>query len=78
MSVHTLQRTLRAESTQKIREILRQAGRQRTPVIPRSSSVDHDGSWPRDREGILLDLSDMKTIHDIDTRNRAVRFHVIS
>jgi len=32
------------------------------------------GPCPGIGKGVLLDLSDMKTIHDIDTRNRAVRF----
>lgn len=61
-------------SVKEIQQTLRHANRHRIPVMARSSSVD-PYRYPTSKQGlILIDLSEMKTIHNVDTRNRAVRF----
>ncbi len=61
-------------SVKEIQQTLRYANRHRIPVMARSSSVDTYG-YPTSKRGlILIDLSEMRTIHNVDTRNRAVRF----
>jgi len=61
-------------SVKEIQQTLRYANRHRIPVMTRSSSVD-PYRYPTSNRGlILIDLSEMRTIHNVDTRNRAVRF----
>ncbi|MBN2027145.1 MAG: FAD-binding oxidoreductase [Actinobacteria bacterium] len=61
-------------SVKEIQQTLRYANRHRIPVKARSSSVD-PYRYPTSKQGlILIDLSEMRTIHNVDTRNRAVRF----
>ena len=60
-------------SVKEIQKTLRYANRHRIPVITRSSSVD-PYRYPTSGQAILIDLSEMRTIHNVDTRNRAVRF----
>lgn len=61
-------------SVKEIQQTLRYANRHRIPVMTRSSSVD-PYRYPSSKQAlILIDLSEMRTIHNVDTRNRAVRF----
>ncbi len=60
-------------SVKEIQQTLRYANRHRIPVMTRSSSVD-PYRYPTSGQALLIDLSEMRTIHNVDTRNRAVRF----
>ncbi len=53
-------------------KVVKLANKSITPVIP-SSSGTHARSIIPAQGGIILDMSKMKTIHDIDKRNRKVR-----
>lgn len=61
-------------SVKEIQKTLRYANRRRIPVVTRSSSADSYRLPSSMQRLILIDLSEMKTIHNVDTRNRAARF----
>ena len=64
---------VRPTSVKEIQQTLRYANRHRIPVVTRSSSVA-PYRYPTSKQALLIDLSEMRTIHNVDTRNRAVRF----
>jgi glycolate oxidase len=64
----------RPRSAGEVQEIIRYANRHRTPVFTRSSPAANGDGRAHAGGGILIDLSGMDSIINVDTRNRAVRF----
>ncbi|NVM55110.1 MAG: FAD-binding oxidoreductase, partial [Candidatus Helarchaeota archaeon] len=61
------------ENLQEIQEIVTFANTIKMPVIPRSSDVGFYGSGIPTQGGIIVKLTRMKKILNIDTRNKAAR-----
>jgi FAD/FMN-containing dehydrogenase len=64
---------VRPKNTEQVQKIVRMAGETQTPIIPSSSKVHFHGSTVSKLGGIVIDLSGMNKILDIDERNRKVR-----
>jgi hypothetical protein len=62
------------KDARQISEILKACNDFNVPVIPVSSKVHFYGSTIPKQGGVIVDLSGMKKIHEIDTENRFVRF----
>jgi len=64
---------LRPESTEQIRQIINVANQHKAPIVPRGGGCGlMGGSKPISKECILLDLTRMDNILDIDEDNRTV------
>ena len=65
--------TFRPRDTGELEEVIREAGKTRTPLVPRSSGPRHrsGGSRPRVPEACLVDMSEMSRIVRVNRRNRA-------
>ncbi len=63
---------VRPESTEEVSRILRYASQKKIPVTPRGASTGTAGGAVPVRGGILLDLSKMDRIIEIDIPNRVV------
>ena len=64
---------VRAQTAEEIQKILKLANETPVPVTPRSSGVHFSGNTIPVQAGIVLDLSAMNKILEIDDRNRMVR-----
>lgn len=62
------------KTAEEISEILKWCNRDRVPVVPVSSRIHFFGATIPEQGGIILDLTRMTNIHEIDTENRFVRF----
>ena len=65
--------TFRPRDAGELEEVVREAGKTRTPLVPRSSGPRHrsGGSHPRLPEACLVDMREMSGIVRVDRRNRA-------
>jgi FAD/FMN-containing dehydrogenase len=65
--------TFRPRDAGQLEEVIREAGKTRTPLVPRSSGPRHrsGGSQPHLPEACLVDMSEMRGIVRVDRRNRA-------
>ena len=61
------------QNTEEIQGIVRYANEQMIPVIPRSSGISFYGAGIPSQGGIILDLSRMNKILEIDPRNKKVK-----
>ena len=64
---------VKPHSSDEIQAIVKLANQTLTPITPVSSGVHFYGATIPQQGGIVLDLSRMNTILNVDTRNRAVR-----
>lgn len=62
-----------AENTSQIQKLMIIANKERIPVVPRSSKESFYGLTIPHEGGIVVDLSEMKQIFEIDSRNRKAR-----
>jgi len=58
------------KSVEEIQEVLRMANRNKIPVTPHSSGLNLHGATIPDQGGIVLDLSRMNKIEEINEKNR--------
>jgi len=61
------------KNTEEIQGVVRYANEQRVPVIPRSSAVSFHGAGIPSQGGIILDLTRMNKVLEIDPRNKKVK-----
>jgi hypothetical protein len=64
---------VRPKNRGEVREIVKLAGKTKTPLVPCSSRVHFHGNTVPKLGGIVVDLSGMNRILDIDKRNRKLR-----
>jgi len=64
---------VRVRSAAEIQKIVELANEKKVPVVPASSGVHLNGNAVAMQGGILVDLSGMKRIEEVDERNRKVR-----
>lgn len=64
---------VRPKSNEEVQQIVKLANESRTPLIPSSSGVHFYGGTVPKLGGIVVDLSGMNKILDIDEKNRKVR-----
>ncbi len=64
---------VKADSTETIQELVRFANTTKTPLIPSSSGTHFWGASLPDQGGVVVDLSGMNKILEIDPRNRRVK-----
>lgn len=65
---------VRPGSAQEISKILKWCNKNGIPVVPVSSRIHFYGATIPKKGGIVIDLSRMEKIHEIDTESRFVRF----
>jgi len=65
---------VKATTSAQVREIINLARKEKTPVVPSSSTVHFNGAALPLQGGIVIDLSGMDKIKTIDERNRKVIF----
>jgi glycolate oxidase len=63
---------VKVASQQQISAVVKVAAERRTPVVPFSSGTDFHGGAVPTLGGILLDMSGMKQITELDTREWSV------
>lgn len=63
---------VRVKSVDQVQKVVELANRIQMPIIPSSSGVHFNGNAVAGRGGILIDLSGMKKILEVDQRNRKV------
>ncbi|MFH0941621.1 MAG: FAD-binding oxidoreductase [Chloroflexota bacterium] len=63
----------RAGSTEEVQQVVKYANDRGIPVTPRSSGVGYYGAGIPDQGGIIVDLSRMNKIRQIDPRNKKVK-----
>lgn len=64
---------VKVKNTKQVEEILKMANEYKIPVVPVSSHVHYNGSTIPRQGGIILDLSLMNKIVEVDELNRRVR-----
>ena len=64
---------VQAKGTQEVREIIKFANEKRLPVVPSSSGVHFYGTTIPKQGGIVLDLSQMDRVLEIDEPNRKAK-----
>jgi FAD/FMN-containing dehydrogenase len=63
----------RPASTEQVQQIVKYANDNRIPVTPRSSGIGYYGAGIPNQGGIIIDLSRMDKIREIDPRNKKVK-----
>lgn len=63
---------IKVKKTEEVQKVLKIANQNHYPVVPRSSGTGSYGTGIPEEGGFILDLSSMKRIPRIDTRNRWV------
>jgi hypothetical protein len=64
---------VRPAGTAEVQELVAYANKSRTPLVPSSSTVHFWGATLPEQGGVVVDLSRMNRILEIDTRNRRVK-----
>ncbi len=72
MTPHMPNVLVKVKTTIEVQKVLKIAHENRYPVVPRSSGTGSYGTGIPEEGGLILDLSGMKSIPRIDTRNRWV------
>jgi FAD/FMN-containing dehydrogenase len=65
---------VKPETTKEVQEIVQISNEYKIPMVPRSSSIGFLGAAIPSEGGIVVDLSRMDKIIDLDVRNNLVRF----
>jgi len=63
----------RPKSVEEVQGIIKLANEHKMPVVPSSSGVHFNGATLPNQGGIIIDLSRMNDILEVDERNRKVR-----
>ncbi len=64
---------VKPKNTAEVQELVRFANKTLTPLIPSSSGIHFTGSTLASQGGVIVDLSGMNKILEIDTKNRKVK-----
>jgi hypothetical protein len=64
---------VRPKSTEEVQELIKYANKTLTPLIPSSSGIHFFGATLPEQGGIVIDLSSMNKILEIDPKNRKVK-----
>ena len=64
---------VKPKSAGEVQDVIKLANEHKTPVVPSSSGIHFNGAVIPVESGIILDLSRMNKILEVDERNRKVK-----
>ena len=64
---------VKPKNTEEMQELVKFANRTLTPLVPSSSGIHFYGATLPEQGGVIVDLSGMNKILEIDTQNRKVK-----